>query len=126
MESLLTQIITGIIVGVVCFVIFVSIFMTRTSNLPYLTRRLTVELMFSHRLANQIQIICDSFRQGKPESTDIVIFQCAYQSFVDGSDVNQILDHFPGMIRNPVLFRVKCGDERVSFDELLDVMGVTR
>jgi len=117
---------TLFIISVTFSVLFVIVMATRTNDLPYLTRRLTVELMFSRRLADEIQVICDSFRQGDDEFGDIAIIQCARQVFVSGNEINQIFESFPGMIKHPASFRARCSNQRVAFNELLKAMGVGR
>lgn len=105
---------------------FIAIFMTKTSDLPYLTRRLTVDLSMSRRLAERIQSVCDAHRQGDDRYTDILIIQIAYQGYVMPDDINQIIEQFPGMLQSPGILRTKCHLERLTFDELLDAMGVVR
>lgn len=115
-----------IALSIFCTVLFICMFMTRTSDLPYLSIRLVVELGFDEDLAGRIQYVCDTFRQGDPEFTDIVIVQCALAGHVAGDEANQIIEQFPGMIDSPIELRNKCFVNTVTFDELLDIMGVVR
>lgn len=107
-------------------ILFIAAGMSRTSKLPYLMRRLTTELGFDDLLAERIQVVCDQHRQGDPELTDIVIYQCAWQGNVTAEDVIQICEHFPGMLRDPSILRTKCHLDKITFDELLDSMRVVR